>query len=78
MAPHWCAKGHIGHIVEGTLEIEFRGTTEVFSQGDALFIPAGPEHAHRAVVISGPVTALFFEDAWLASATRNAHVVPRA
>ena len=62
MAPHWCSKGHIGHIVEGSLEIEFRGSTEVFSQGDALFIPAGPEHAHRAVVMSGPVTALFVED----------------
>ena len=63
MTPHWCPKGHIGHIVEGRVAIEFKNGTEHFSSGDALFIPPGPEHAHRAIPITEVVTALFVEDA---------------
>ena len=63
MAPHWCSKGHVGHIVEGTLEIEFKGQKVTFKTGDALFIPPGDEHAHRAVPKTAVVTALFVEDA---------------
>jgi quercetin dioxygenase-like cupin family protein len=63
MAPHFCSKGHVGHIVEGVLEIEFKGETVTFRTGDALFIPPGDEHAHRAVAKTPVVTALFVEDA---------------
>ena len=62
MVPHWCSKGHAGHIVSGSLEIEFATGPVRFETGDAVFIPAGPEHAHRAVVLSQVVTALFVED----------------
>ena len=63
MAPHWCSKGHVGHIVEGSVEIEFGTGTQRFGAGDLVFIPPGPEHAHRAVVLSASATALFVEDA---------------
>lgn len=63
MPPHWCDKGHIGHIVDGQLTIEFATGVEHFSTGDALFIPAGAEHAHRALPTTAVVTALFVEDA---------------
>ena len=63
MAPHWCQKGHVGHIVEGALEIEFQTGKLRFEGGDAVFIPPGEEHAHRAVVLTAVVTALFVEDA---------------
>lgn len=63
MLPHWCDRGHIGHIVEGQLRIEFKTGIEDFAPGDALFIPTGPEHAHRAVPNTPVVTALFVEDA---------------
>jgi quercetin dioxygenase-like cupin family protein len=62
MVPHWCSKGHIGQIVEGALEIEFGTGTLRFKAGDLVFIPAGPEHAHRAVVLTPTATALFVED----------------
>lgn len=62
MPPHWCEKGHAGHIVSGTFEIEFKTHREVFEQGDALFIPSGDAHAHRAVARTATVTALFVED----------------
>lgn len=63
MAPHWCSRAHVGHIVDGQMEIEFHGGTESFAAGDAVFIPEGPDHAHRAVVLTSTVTALFVEDA---------------
>lgn len=62
MRPHWCEKGHIGHIVQGSLSIEFAVGVEHFSAGDAVFIPSGPEHAHRAIPTAPRVTALFVED----------------
>jgi len=62
MAPHWCSKGHVGHIVAGSLEIEFSTGTIRFEAGDLVFIPPGPEHAHRAVVLTPTATALFVED----------------
>ena len=63
MPPHWCTAGHVGHIIEGDLEIEFETGIERFGAGDALFIPAGSPHAHRAVPLTPTVVALFVEDA---------------
>lgn len=62
MIPHWCSKGHIGHIVQGRMEIEFKNGVQIFGTGDAVFIPSGPEHSHRAIPLSPVVTALFVED----------------
>ena len=62
MVPHWCSKGHVGHIVTGSLELEFGSGTQRFEAGDMIFIPPGPEHAHRAVALTPLVTALFVED----------------
>jgi len=62
MEPHWCVRGHIGHIVDGCLEIEFPSGVIRFQTGDALFIPPGPKHAHRAAVVSSTATALFVEE----------------
>jgi hypothetical protein len=63
MDPHWCVKGHVGHIVEGTLEFEFAHQKFSAAAGDVLFIPAGAEHDHRVVVRSLTALALFVEDA---------------
>lgn len=62
MEPHWCARGHIGQIVDGTIVFEFANQVVTAGPGDAVFIPAGPEHAHRATVRSKTATALFVED----------------
>ena len=63
MVPHWCIKGHVGQIVAGSLEIEFGSGTQRFEAGNWLFIPPGPEHAHRALVLGSVAIALFVEDA---------------
>jgi hypothetical protein len=61
--PHWCERGHVGQILEGRFQIEFNDGTEVFKAGDGVAIPDGPEHRHRATVLSGIVRALFVEEA---------------
>lgn len=61
--PHWCERGHAGQILEGRFQIEFDDGTEIFHAGDGIAIPDGPEHRHRATVLSGIVRALFVEDA---------------
>lgn len=62
MAPHWCEKGHYGHLLEGRFEIEFDDAKVIFEAGDGVFIPDGPEHRHRAVVLTDKVVAVFVED----------------
>ena len=63
MEPHWCERGHCGFILEGYFEIKFEGETVLFAPGDGVFIPSGEEHKHMASVLSGPVRAVFVEDA---------------
>lgn len=58
----WCEKGHIGYVVEGSLEIEFPDQTVSAQAGDAILIPGGHPTRHRAHVIGESVQLLLFED----------------
>jgi quercetin dioxygenase-like cupin family protein len=60
--PDWCAKGHIGYILEGKIEIDFNGESIVFGPGDGVFIPAGSEHKHKGKVLTDVVKAILVED----------------
>ena len=62
MEPHWCEAGHYGYVLDGVLEIEFDDETDVFESGDAVLIPHGPEHRHRARVLTDTVRVVFVED----------------
>jgi quercetin dioxygenase-like cupin family protein len=57
----WCAKGHIGYILAGQLEVDFNGELVIFNSGDGLFIPAGEEHKHKARVITDVVRLILVE-----------------
>jgi hypothetical protein len=47
--PDWCRRGHLGFVVDGTLEIEFPDGARTFAAGDGLAVPAGVQHkAQRA------------------------------
>jgi hypothetical protein len=59
---HWCEKGHIGYVLQGQIDIEFAHERQVYSSGDGVFIPNGPEHKHKGTVISDTVTIVFVED----------------
>jgi quercetin dioxygenase-like cupin family protein len=54
----WCEKGHVGFVLAGELEIVFSGQVARFSEGTALLIPAGPDHRHKARILT-PCVRLF-------------------
>ena len=62
MEPHWCEAGHYGYVLDGVLEIEFDDETDVFESGDAVLIPHGAEHRHRARVLTDTVRIVFVEN----------------
>lgn len=62
MPEHWCEKGHWGIVLRGSLEIEFVSSREIYSEGDAVFLPNGAEHKHKARLISGTALIFFVED----------------
>jgi mannose-6-phosphate isomerase-like protein (cupin superfamily) len=57
----WCTKGHVGYVLEGEMEVDFRGKTVAFRAGDGLFIPPGSEHGHKARVLSDTVKVVLVE-----------------
>jgi uncharacterized protein YjlB len=50
--PDWCLRGHAGLVLEGELNVDFDGSVVHFAAGDGLLIPSGPDHRHKAIVIS--------------------------
>lgn len=59
----WCEKGHIGLVLDGVLEIDFRGLLVKYRKGQGIFIPPGPESAHKARSLSPVVLLALVEDA---------------
>ena len=63
MHEHWCEKGHLGIVLSGELEIDFfDGSSVRYKLGDALFLPDGADHSHRARILSGKATVFFVEE----------------
>lgn len=62
MPEHWCEKGHYGIVLSGSLEIEFNSTREMYAEGDAVFLPDGAEHRHKARLLSDTATLFFVEN----------------
>lgn len=60
--PVWCEKGHVGFVLEGTLEVDFNGRTVVYPQGSGIFISAGSASAHKARSITPIVCLVLVED----------------
>lgn len=56
--PEWCEKGHIGYVIRGELEIDFRGKLMCYPEGSVIFIPSGTANGHKARSIAA-VTQLF-------------------
>lgn len=61
MQAHWCERGHCGYLIAGRMEVEFTGETITYNAGDAIFIPDGPDHRHKAKIMSDKVVAFFQE-----------------
>lgn len=60
--PNWCARGHIGYVLEGELEIDFNGEVVRFAKGDGIFIPAGEQNKHKARMLTDTVKLVFAEE----------------
>ena len=60
--PDWCEKSHVGFVLEGTLEVDFKGRVLVYPQGSGIFIPQGSATAHKARSITPVVRLVLVED----------------
>ena len=58
--PDWCRLGHVGYILEGEMEIDFKGEVETYRPGDGFIIPAGRKH--MASVPQGVCRLILIED----------------
>lgn len=58
----WCAKGHIGYVLEGVLELEFEAETLIYHEGDGFFVPPGKEDRHKARALTPLVRVVMVED----------------
>jgi quercetin dioxygenase-like cupin family protein len=63
MPPHWCERGHHGYLLAGRMEIEYDSGREVYGPGEGITIPDGPEHRHRATILSDTALVFFVEQA---------------
>lgn len=61
--PHWCEKGHIGFVLRGELEVDFRGERIRYAEGSGIFIPKGASHGHKARSITSSVLLFLAEEA---------------
>jgi len=60
---HWCEKEHVGFVLNGELEVDFRGKLVRYPEGTAICIPAGPDSGHKARAVSPTVRLFLVEDA---------------
>ncbi|MBI5894926.1 MAG: cupin domain-containing protein [Desulfobacterales bacterium] len=61
LPPHWCEKGHCGYLLSGRMAIKFIDGEITYNEGDAIFIPDGPEHMHKGRVLSEKAMVFFIE-----------------
>ncbi|MGO9373624.1 MAG: hypothetical protein ACLQBD_16160 [Syntrophobacteraceae bacterium] len=60
--PHWCEKGHTGLILEGSLEVDFRGNVVIYHKAEGIFISPGPNSVHKARSLTPVVRLVLVED----------------
>ena len=60
LEPHWCEKGHIGYVLEGTLELAFKDRRVTYEKGSGIWIEAGC--AHKASSSTKFVRLVLVED----------------
>lgn len=60
--PNWCEKGHVGFVVSGTLEIDFRGRVIQYPEGSGICIPPGSSTGHKARSVTPVARLVLVED----------------
>jgi len=62
MPPHWCERRHVGILLEGHMEIDFDAHTHSYHPGDAIYIPGGEMHRHRARIMTHKTVVFYVEE----------------
>ena len=57
----WCTKGHVGYVLEGTLELSFAHATLRLSAGQGVFILAGEAEKHKVKVVGEEARLILVE-----------------
>ena len=60
--PDWCVKSHIGFVLEGNLEIDFKNDKVIYSAGNAIFISEGEKNPHKARALTSTVKIFLVEN----------------
>jgi len=60
--PEWCEKGHLGFVIKGELEVDFRGRLVRYPEGSAIFIPYGSPSGHKARSVAAATQLFLVED----------------
>ncbi|MDX8379608.1 MAG: hypothetical protein R8K48_06135 [Gallionella sp.] len=56
--PDWCEKDHAGFVVQGEIEIDFRGQIVSYPEGSGIVIPSGLAPAPKVRSLT-PTVLLF-------------------
>jgi hypothetical protein len=54
----WCTKGHVGFVVSGEMEIQFKDKIEHYQTGDGLWIEKGEDNKHKVKIKKGKLVEL--------------------
>ncbi len=60
--PDWCENGHVGLVLEGTLEVNFNDHAIIYPQWSGIFISPGATCAHKAKSLTPFVQLFLVED----------------
>lgn len=60
--PDWCERGHIGYVLQGTLEVDFKGELVTYPEGSGIFISPGSANGHKARSVTPLVRLVLVED----------------
>jgi quercetin dioxygenase-like cupin family protein len=59
----WCETGHVGLVLKGQLEIDFRDHVVLYAEGEGILISPGVAHGHKARAVTPTVQLFLVEDA---------------
>lgn len=58
----WCVKEHRGYVISGGFTLDFQNDSATFTEGQALWVPAGCPHRHHGnLPANQPVRLILIE-----------------
>ncbi len=61
---HWCAKGHVGLVLEGAFELTFPRGKREYRAGQGVFLLPGLAEKHKVRVIGEKARVILVEPEW--------------